>query len=312
MTDQWGQVQGTRSVIHKDRDAAPRLSKLITAVPGEKRNTLVNLNLDDITLGNVIEKPRKQGTSPFIKVNHKNKQLRFALRELPDFCKMPFDAGPYSGEGREGGGGAGDNSSWTAVFNINKEEREALLGLEKRFVQCAGPMKDQMYPPKAGSKKATTQDAFEDKYTTRLKAGDEEKGYQDSIKVFVEHRTHTDDGQAIKGPDIWKVKLLEDGQTVSKPVKGDISDLKAGAAVAPVLKVNRGMYIMPAQFGVKFTLESAFVITNFCDTKEAMPSLDRVNVAADPAPEHVGEEEEYEGEAGAPDLSAAQPEVGNP
>jgi len=169
-----------------------------------------------------------------------------------------------------------------------------------------------MYPAKAGSKKATSQDAFEDKYTTRLKAGDEEKGYQDGIKVFVEHRTHTDDGQAVKGPDIWKVKLLEDGQTVSKPVKGDISDLKAGAAVAPVLKVNRGMYIMPAQYGVKFTLESAFVITNLCDTKEAMPSLDRVNVAADPAPEHVGEEEEYEGEAGAPDLSAAGADAGNP
>lgn len=308
MTDQWGQVQGTRSSIHKNRDAAPRLSKMITAIPGEKRNTLVNLNLDDVTLGNVIEKPKKQGTSPFIKVNHKNQQLRFALRELPDYCKMPFDAGPYSGEGREGGG---DNSSWTAVFNINKEERDALLALEKRFVQCAGPLKDQMYPAKAGSKKTTSQDAFEDKYTTRLKAGDEEKGYQDGIKVFVEHRTHTDDGQMLHVPDIWKVKLLEDGQTVSKPVKGDISDLKAGAAVAPVLKVNRGMYIMPAQFGVKFTLESAFVITNFCDTKEAMPSLDRVNVAADPAPEHVGEEEEYEGEAGAPDLSAAQPEVGN-
>lgn len=315
MSDQWGQVQGTRSIIHKDRDAAPRLSKMITAIPGEKRNTLVNLDLEDVTLGNVIEKPRKQGTSPFIKVNYKkNQQLKFALRELPDYCKMPFDAGPYSGEGREGGGAAGDNSSWTAVFNINKEERNALLGLDKRFVQCALPLKDQMYPAKAGSKKATSQDAFEDKYTTRLKAGDEEKGYQDSIKVFVEHRTHNEEGQPIKGPDIWKVKLLEDGQTVSKPVKGDITDLKAGAAVAPVLKVNRGMYIMPAQYGVKFTLESAFVITNLCDTKETMPSLDRVNVAADPAPEHVGEEEEYDGEAEAeaPDLSAAQPEAGNP
>ena len=316
MTDQWGQVQGTRSIIHKN--TAPKLSKVITRQPGEKGScpTLVNLDLDDVTLGGVIEKPRKQGTSPFIKVNHKNQQLRFALRELPDYCKMPFDAGPYSGEGgpAEGGGKGGDNNSWTAVFNINKDERDALLALEKRFVQCAGPLKDQMYPAKAGSKKATSQDAFEDKYTTRLKAGDEEKGYQDGIKVFVEHRTHNEEGQEIKGPDIWKVKLLEDGQTVSKPVKGDITDLKAGAAVVPEIEVRRGMYVMPAQYGVKFTLTSAFVITNLCETKESMPTLDRVNVAADPAPEHVGEEEEYEGEAeaDAPDLSAAQPEAGNP
>ena len=144
---------------------------MITAIPGEKRNTLVNLNLDNVTLGNVIEKPRKQGTSPFVKVNYKNQQLRFALREVPDYCKMPFDAGPYSGEGSGGGGGTGDNSSWTAVFNINKEERDALLALEKRFVQCAGPLKDQMYPAKAGSKKATTQDAFEDKYTLAPQGG---------------------------------------------------------------------------------------------------------------------------------------------
>ena len=175
MTDQWGQVQGTRSIIRKDRDAAPKLSKVITRRPGEMGDTptLVNLDTNDVTLGSVVEKPRKQGTSPYIKVNYKkSKQLKFALRELPDYCKMPFDAGPYSGEGgppAEGGGKSGDNNSWTAVFNINKDERDALLGLDKRFVECALPMKDQMYPAKAGSKKATSQDAFEDKFISRLK-----------------------------------------------------------------------------------------------------------------------------------------------
>ena len=322
MTDQWGQVQGTRSIIRKDRDAAPKLSKVITRRPGEMGDTptLVNLDTNDVTLGSVVEKPRKQGTSPYIKVNYKkSKQLKFALRELPDYCKMPFDAGPYSGEGgppAEGGGKSGDNNSWTAVFNINKDERAALLGLDKRFMECAWSMKELMYPTKAGSKKGYNQENFEEKFVTRLKAGDEEKGYQDAIKVFVEHRggQRNEDGSEYKGPDIWKVKLHDDGQTVSKPVKGDIYDLKEGAAVVPVLKVNRGMYIMPAQYGVKFTLDSAFVITNLCETKESMPTLDRVNVAEDPAPEHVGEEEEYEGEGEgeAPDLSAAQPEAGNP
>ena len=47
-----------------------------------------------------------------------------------------------------------------------------------------------------------------------------------------------------------------------------------------------------------------------------MPSLDRVNVKAEPAAEHLGEGEAYEAgyEEGeeAPDLSAAQPEAGNP
>ena len=57
MTDQWGQVQGTRSIIRKDRNAAPKLSKVITRLAGEKGDTptLVNLNLDDVTLGSVIE-----------------------------------------------------------------------------------------------------------------------------------------------------------------------------------------------------------------------------------------------------------------
>ena len=55
MTDQWGQVQGTRSIIHKDRDAAPKLSKMITRVPGEKGNSLLDLDLGDFTLGTLVE-----------------------------------------------------------------------------------------------------------------------------------------------------------------------------------------------------------------------------------------------------------------
>ena len=57
MTDQWGQVQGTRSIIRKDRDAAPKLSKLITRDPGEKGKAFLDLDPLDITFGTQVEKP---------------------------------------------------------------------------------------------------------------------------------------------------------------------------------------------------------------------------------------------------------------
>ena len=104
--------------------------------------------------------------------------------------------------------------------------------------------------------------------------------------------------------------------TITKPVPGDVSDLKAGAAVVAKFGLYRGWYIMPKSMGGRLTLESAIVITNKCETNESMPSLDRVNVKAEPAAEHLGEGEAYEAgyEEGeeAPDLSAAQPEAGNP
>lgn len=312
MTDQWGQVQGTRSIIHKDRDAAPKLSKMITRVPGEKGNSLLDLDLGDVTLGTQVEKPRKQGTCPFVKVNYKKSQmLRFELRELPEYSRLVFDAGPYTGEGA-----GNDDSSWTAQFALSEEEYQKALALEKRFVECATPLKDEMYPAKAGSKKTISQDAFEEKHVSRLKAGDEEKGYAPTIKAFVEHRKVDEQGNPVQTTNVLVAQLDDDGVTISKPVPGTVHHLKAGAAVVAKFAVKRGLYRMDKSFGVKFTLESAIVITNKCESKESMPSLDRVNVKAEPAAEHLGEGEAYEGgyEEGeeAPDLSAAQPEAGNP
>jgi len=308
MTDQWGDVTSTRSSIHKSTSAAPVLSRHISSLPGEKKATLVNLDLSQVTFGTQMEKPRKQGTSPFVKVFGPNaSQLRFAIRELPEFSKLPFDAGPYSGEGGPAGD---DNAAWTVVFSLSKEEEAALIALEKRFVECALPLKDEMYPPKAGSKKHISQDAFEEKFTSRLKPGDEEKGYAAGVKVFVQHQEFNSDNQRNRMPTVWLTTLLDDGATVTKLVKGNISDLKAGSVVAAEIEVVRGMYRMDKTFGVKFTLANAVVITNMGDSKESMPNLANVNVTAEPAPEHAGEDY-AEGEEPAPDLSAAQPEVGN-
>lgn len=307
MTDQWGDVTSTRSIIHKNKDAAPKLSKIITSIPGEKKNTLVGLDLSQVTLGTQVEKPRKQGTSPFVKIFHQNNQLRFALRELPEFNKLPFDAGPYSGEGGQGGD---DNSAWTVVFNISPEEETALLNLEKRFVECALPLKDEMYPPKAGSKKSISQDAFEEKFTSRLKAGDVDKGYAAGIKVFVQHQEYGAEGQRNRVPTIWKTTLLDDGKTVTRLVRGDIHDLKAGSVAAAEVEVVRGMYRMDKTFGVKFTLANAVVITNMGDSKDSMPNLANVNVTTDAAPEHAEGDDYADGgeeEPAAPDLSAANP-----
>lgn len=311
MADQWGEVTSTRSIIHKDKGGAPKLLRQITSVPGEKKNTLVNLDLTQITFGNQVEKPKKQGTSPFIKVYLNNNQLRFALRELPEFSKLPFDAGPYSGEGS-----GDDNSAWQVVFSLSKEEEAALIALEKRFVECATPLKDEMYPPKAGSKKQIHQEAFEEKFTSRLKAGDEEKGYSPGIKVFVQHQEYNEvTGQRNRMPTIWKTTLLDDGKTVTRLVRGTIHDLKAGCVAAVEVEVVRGAYRMDKTFGVKFTLSNAVVITNMGDSKDSMPNLSNVNVTADAAPEHTEGGEYEDGGEGEeplpPDLSAAQPEGGN-
>ena len=311
MTDQWGQVQGTRSIIHKDRNAAPKLSKTITRDPGEKGKAFLDLDPLDITFGTQVEKPQKQGTCPFVKVNYKkNQMLRFDLRELPEYSRLVFDAGPFTGEG------AADDGSWTAQFALSDPEYQAGLNLDKRFLECATALKDEMYPPKAGSKKSMNQEAFEEKFVSRFKAGDPEKGYAPTVKAFVEHRDTDKDGKPLRKCKVYKAELEDDGVTITKPVPGDVSDLKAGAAVVAKFGLYRGWYIMPKSMGGRFTLESAIVITNKCETNESMPSLDRVNVKAEPAAEHLGEGEAYEGgyEEGeeAPDLSAAQPEAGNP
>lgn len=308
MADQWGEVTSTRSIIQKNKNEAPRLSKIITSIPGEKKNTLVNLDLSQVIFGTQLEKPRKQGTSPFIKVYHNNNQLRFALRELPEFSKLPFDAGPYSGDGGPAGD---DNAAWTVVFSLSKEEESALIALEKRFVECAMPLKDEMYPPKAGSKKSISQDAFEEKFTSRLKGGDDEKGYAAGVKVFVQHQEYSAEGQRNRVPTIWKTTLLDDGKTVTRLVRGTIQDLKAGCVAAAEIEVVRGMYRMDKTFGVKFTLANAVVITNMGDSKDSMPNLSNVNVTTDAAPEHAdGDDGEDAGEGEeepAPDLSAANP-----
>ena len=285
MTDQWGQVQGTRSIIPQGRDAAPKLS-LITRDLSEKGKAFLDLDPLDITFGTKVEKPQ-QGTCPFGKVNYKkNQMLRFDLRELPEYSRLVFDAGPFTGEG------AADDGSWTAQFALSDPEYQAGLNLDKRFLECATALKDEMYPAQSG-KKSMNQEAFEEKFVSRFKAGDPEKGYAPTVKAFVEHRDFDKDGKPLRKCKVYKAELEDDGVTITKPVPGDVSDLKQGAAVV-AFGLYRGWYIMPKSMGGGLTLESAIVITNKCETNESMPSLDRVNVKAEPAAEHLGEGEAYE------------------
>ena len=120
-----------------------------------------------------------------------------------EYSRLVFDAGLT--------GGAADDGSWTAQFALSDPEYQAGLNLDKRFLECATPLKDEMYPAKAGSKKSISQDAFEEKFVSRFKAGDPEKGYAPTVKAFVEHRDFDKDGKPLRKCKVYKAELEEDG-----------------------------------------------------------------------------------------------------
>ena len=104
-------------------------------------------------------------------------------------------------------------------------------------------------------KSGMSEEAFADKYNSKLSPPNVEKGYPANLRIFIE----TDPEPP--APKIQLMHLLE-GNKCTRPKVGSINDLVAKAAVVPVISLVRGVYAGQTGLGCKFAGTAIDVLTN--------------------------------------------------
>jgi hypothetical protein len=161
-------------------------------------------------------------------------------------------------------------------------------------------MRNELLPTEAKKcgKAGMDENYFRMKFNSRLMLGDKDKGYAPGLKMFIETDTEK------QMPKIQKMHLLEGGQC-TKPKKGNVNDLKRGAAVSSlIISLVRGVYGGGAGFGCKFSATSIDLLTNLQETGGPKVDYSRVTFVDLPTPEDGEDEPELgaggEGEGGDP------------
>lgn len=225
-----------------DNEPAPKMKKR-APIP------LMDLDLNKIEFGDKVE-AGKQGDK-FVRCTYEGGRLEIALATLPNFCRAPFAAGPpKTADGQQLG------TAYSMAVELTPEQYDKWVALEALVVKKLTPLRNELFPADAKKKKSgMSEEAFADKYNSKLTPPNVEKGYPANLRIFIE----TDPERP--SPKIQLMHLLE-GNKCTRPKVGSVSDLVAKAAVVPVISLVRGVYAGQTGLGCKFAGTAIDVLTN--------------------------------------------------
>lgn len=255
MSKPWSDVKGATKTITKTslpKGGTPVVKKVTSLV-----TMIDDLNKKALSFGKVED---GRSGDKFVKISLDEERIVLGCCKLPTFTRIPFDAGPFKGKG---GGGGNENNSWSISVDITADQYTEYATFEEKLKNGLYDQRDEMFPGvKEKTKKSMTKDSFLEKFNPAVKGPDLSKGYPARLKVTVPHEATGFDGKPLPMPHIQTCNMLDDEQTITKRVTGNIHDLKAKSAVVPVFKVVRGVYAGNHGWGMKLTLESCIVIKN--------------------------------------------------
>ena len=210
---------------------------------------LMQLDLNKIEFGDKVE-TGKQGDK-FVRCTYEGGRLEIALATLPNYCRAPFPAGPpKTSDGQQLG------TAYGMAVELTPEQYDKWVAFEALVVKKLSPLRNELFPADAKKKKSgMSEEAFADKYNSKLSPPNVEKGYPANLRIFIE----TDPERP--APKIQLMHLLE-GNKCTRPKVGSINDLVAKAAVVPVISLVRGVYAGQTGLGCKFAGTAIDVLTN--------------------------------------------------
>lgn len=212
---------------------------------------LMDLDLEKIKFGDKVE-TGKQGDK-FVRCTYgpDDQRLEIALAKLPNYCRAPFEAGPP-----KTADGAQLGNQWSYSVELTPEQYDKWVAFEALVASKLQPLRNDLFPADAKKKKSgMTEEAFADKYNSKLTPPNVEKGYPANLRIHIE----TDPERP--APKIQLMHLL-DGNKCTRPKAGSVSDLAAKAAVVPVIALVRGVYAGQTGLGCKFAATAIDVLTN--------------------------------------------------
>jgi len=188
------------------------------------------------------------------------KRVEIVIGELssnPDQHKpvrAPFDAGIAKQNGVELG------TAWGWTLELDDEQFRNYSKLEKHCMDKAAPMRHELLPSqsKKAGKANFTAERFATEFNSKLVAADPTKGYKSYLRI------HVESDPAKMMPTIRKTHRK--GGKFTRPIKGDIHDLKKGSVGKFKIALSRGQYGGKVGFGLKFTLTDAMLIENERET----------------------------------------------
>lgn len=245
---------------------APKLGKR-APIPLEE------LDLSKIEFGKKVEKGN-QGDQ-FVRATYVGERIELSLAALPKWSRAPFAAGPP-----KTADGAQLGTSWGFAVELTMEQYEKFAAYEAHVVKSLMPLRNELFPAEAKKKKGgMTEEAFADKYNSKLTPPNPEKGYAPTLRIFIETDTER------QMPKIQLMKLLE-GNKCTRPVQGSADDLKAKSAVAVIISLSRGVYAGQTGLGCKFAGTAIDVLTNLQQSNAPEPDYSGVTFVDDPTPTH--------------------------
>lgn len=251
-------------------EAVPKLGKRSPVL-------LMDLDLDKIEFGTKVERGN-QGDQ-FVRCTYNGGgRLEIAIEALPRFCRAPFAAGPpKTADGNALG------TQWGMAVELTPEQYDKWVAFEALVIKKLMPLRNELFPAdaKKKGKGGMTEDAFADKYNSKLTPAVVDKGYAAHLRIFIEH----DEAKAM--PKIQLLHLL-DGNKCTRPAKGTVHDLVAKAAIVPVISLVRGIYAGQTGLGCKFAGTAIDILTNLQLTNSPEPDYTGVTFINEDTPISVG------------------------
>jgi hypothetical protein len=220
----------------------------------------------------------------YVQILYGGDKLAIEFARLPHHTFAPFEAGPPTRivDGKK----QKLSEQWSILIELTENQVLKWREFENWMHEAISKFKDELCPnkPRNGVVPPTSSEQFADKFNSLLRAADVEKGYPATIRLAVQHELIDMEGRTRMVPPIHLTTL--NGNKITKPAKGEITNLSRGCAIVPMASLSRGVYGGGAGWGVKMQLSVAYVILNRSRSSGPEISLDGVEVTEDETPLH--------------------------
>jgi len=275
MADKWGKVAGAKRGQDEAKDAAPQLQR------GPSDQTAVLL--DDIDVAKLEIGPElKAGANgdKYMEIKYEGKRLAIRFNVIPEYTRSPFKAGPAMKDGKQIG------KAWGMVVEITPEQYDKWIAVEDKLIKTLKKRRNELMDhvlktDRSNKKIPKTEADFEQDFNTILKPANPEKGYKATMRLAVQHEAKDpDSGKPKRMPSILLTKLKGPSQW-TKPRPGTIEDLMANIAISPMASVSRGIYFGGTGWGLKLSLDEAYIFTNLAGNQGPVQDVSGMTVVPD-------------------------------
>lgn len=292
---QWGAVKPSNAIpnVAKDvaaaaagGDAAPRFQRASPASGGGFAIKLTDLDTNKLEIGPVL----KDGMigDKFMEVRYEGKMLKLRFDDMGQYRIWPFQAGPAVSKD-----GTKYNDKWGGAVELSGEEYDLYRGFEAAIVERLKPRFEELmaHAQKKGRDGKPLESYTQHKFTnvdfnSQVEPANVEKGYPPKFRVGVQHEAvGAMDGKPRTMPKIWLTKLMGEN-TWTKPRPGTIDDLTKKCAVNAVFRVFRGVYFGQSGWGMRFTLDEAYIFTNKSADSQSSIDTSMMKIVPDPDEEN--------------------------